>query len=74
MQQAIALPNLIANGAQFSGEVDKLSPAVLQGLAERGIKPNPGRGEDSGLHGAMVRAGKLEGGADPRREGVVLRD
>ncbi len=74
MQQAIALPNLIANGAQYSGEVDKFPPAVLQGLAERGIKPNPGRGEDSGLHGVMVRAGKLEGGADPRREGVVLRD
>ena len=31
----------------------------------------PGRGEDSGLHGIMVRGGKLEGGADPRREGVA---
>ena len=74
MQQAIALPNLIANGAQYSGEVDKFAPAVIQGLADRGIKLSPGRGEDSGLHGAAVRAGRLEGGADPRREGVVLRD
>jgi gamma-glutamyltranspeptidase len=26
----------------------------------------------SGLHGIMIRGGRLEGGADPRREGVVL--
>jgi gamma-glutamyltranspeptidase/glutathione hydrolase len=27
---------------------------------------------NSGLHGIVVRDGRLEGGADPRREGVVL--
>ena len=74
MQQAVALPNLIANGAQFTGEVEKFPPAVVKGLAARGIVLTPGRGEDSGLHGVMARGGKLEGGADPRREGVVLAD
>ena len=74
MQQAIALPNLIASGGQFNGEVDKFAPGVVKGLADRGITLSPGRGEDSGLHGVMLRDGKLEGGADPRREGVVLVD
>ena len=49
-------------------------PGVVKGLADHGITLSPGRGEDSGLHGVMLRDGKLEGGADPRREGVVLVD
>jgi gamma-glutamyltranspeptidase/glutathione hydrolase len=69
MQQAIDLPNLIARGENIAGEADKFAPGVVQGLAERGIVVKPGRGEDSGLHGVMVRGGTLEGGADRRREG-----
>jgi gamma-glutamyltranspeptidase/glutathione hydrolase len=69
MQQAIDLPNLIARGESFAGEAEKFAPGVIQGLAERGVVVKPGRGEDSGLHGVMVRDGKLEGGADRRREG-----
>jgi gamma-glutamyltranspeptidase / glutathione hydrolase len=72
MQQAIDLPNLIARGANYHGEVGRFPPAVIEGLSERGIAPRPGQGEDSGLHGMFVRQGRLEGGADPRREGVVL--
>jgi gamma-glutamyltranspeptidase/glutathione hydrolase len=71
MQQAIDLPNLIARGDSFNGEVGKFPPQVLAGLKARGIELRPGQGEDSGLHGVMVRAGRLEGGADPRREGVA---
>jgi len=33
---------------------------------------HPGQGEDSGVHGVMIRDGKIDGGFDPRREGVVL--
>ena len=73
MQQAIALPNVIANGDRFNGETEGLSPEVVKGLAARGMTFTAGRGENSGLHGVMVRGGTLEGGADPRREGVVLR-
>jgi gamma-glutamyltranspeptidase/glutathione hydrolase len=70
MQAAIDLPNLIARGAVFAGEVDKFPPAVVEGLRARGIVLQPGQGEDSGLHGVWIRNGRLEGGADPRREGV----
>jgi len=74
MQQAVALPNLIANGDRYSAEVDKLGPEVAKGLADRGMNFGAGRGENSGLHGVMARGGTLEGGADPRREGVALPD
>jgi gamma-glutamyltranspeptidase/glutathione hydrolase len=72
VQQAIALPNLIARGANFNGEVTKFSPEILEGLRERGIDLKPGQGEDSGIQGVMIRDGGVDGGADPRREGVVL--
>ena len=71
LQQAIDLPNLIARGKDFGGETAKFPPGVLAGLAERGVEVKPGRGEESGLHGVVLReGGVLEGGADPRREGV----
>lgn len=72
MQQAIALPNLVARGSSFGGEVDKFSPEILAGLRARGIDLKPGQGEDSGVHGVLIRNGKIDGGFDPRREGVVL--
>lgn len=71
MQQAIAAPNLVARGG-FRGEVDRFSPGVLAGLAARGVDLKPGQGEDSGVHGVLVRDGLLDGGYDPRREGRVL--
>ncbi|HYN46901.1 MAG TPA: gamma-glutamyltransferase, partial [Allosphingosinicella sp.] len=74
MQQAIDLPNLIARGAAYQGEVDRFPPAVIEGLRARGIGLRPGQGEDSGLHAMFIRQGRPEGGADPRREGVVLID
>jgi gamma-glutamyltranspeptidase/glutathione hydrolase len=72
MQEAIALPNLVARNEVFNGEVTRFSPALLAGLRERGIELRPGQGEDSGVHGVLLRGGRIEGGADPRREGVVL--
>ena len=73
-QQAIDLPNVIARGAAIVGEEAKLDPALRAGLAERGIVVASGGGEESGLHAVMRRDGRLLGGADPRREGVVLED
>ena len=72
MSQALAAPNLVARGANFNGEVTKFPPEVLEGLRRRGIDLKPGQGEDSGLTGVLVRDGRIDGGADPRREGVVL--
>jgi gamma-glutamyltranspeptidase/glutathione hydrolase len=74
MQQAIDLPNLVARGAAFNGEAAKFPPAVLEGLAERGIVVQAGRGEESGLHGILLHEdGTTEGAADPRREGVFRK-
>ena len=72
MQQAIALPNLIARGPAFHGEVTKFPPGLLAALRSRGIDLQPGEGEDSGVQGVLIRDGRIDGGADPRREGVVL--
>ena len=72
VQQALATPNLVARGANFNGEVTKFSPALLAALAQRGVKIRPGQGEDSGVHAVLIRDGRIDGGFDPRREGVVL--
>ena len=72
MQESIDLPNLIARGSVFAGEVSRFPPAIVEGLSARGVTLRPGAGEDSGLHGVFFRRGSFEGGADPRREGVVL--
>ena len=71
LQQAIDLPNVYARGADFYGEVNKFSPELRAALLARGMAIKAGRGEESGLHGVIVRGGgALEAGADPRREGV----
>ena len=72
MQDAIALPNIVARGDAYSAESDLFPPGVAQALLAKGINIGPARGENSGLHGVLVKDGKLTGGADPRREGVVL--
>ena len=72
MQQALAEPNLVARGVSFQGEVTKFDPRILEGLTQRGIDLKPGQGEDSGVHGVLIRNGRVEGGYDPRREGQVI--
>jgi gamma-glutamyltranspeptidase/glutathione hydrolase len=72
MPQALGEPNLVARGPNLQGEVAKFSPRILEGLRQRGIDLKPGQGEDSGLTGVLIRDGRIDGGADPRREGVVL--
>jgi gamma-glutamyltranspeptidase/glutathione hydrolase len=72
MADALAAPNLVARGPNFNGEVTKFSPAILEGLRQRGIALRPGQGEDSGLTGVLIRNGRIDGAADPRREGVIL--
>jgi gamma-glutamyltranspeptidase/glutathione hydrolase len=72
MQAAIELPNLIARGNDFVGELGRFSPQLLAGLSARGIEVTSGHAEGSGLHGIRKKPdGSYEGGADSRREGVV---
>jgi len=72
MTKALAEPNLVARGPNFQGEITKFSPQVLAGLRQRGIDLRPGQGEDSGVTAVLIRNGRIDGAADPRREGVVL--
>jgi gamma-glutamyltranspeptidase/glutathione hydrolase len=72
MSQALATPNLVARRTSFQGEVTKFAPDVLEGLRQRGIDLKPGQGEDSGVQGVLIRDGRIDASADPRREGVVL--
>jgi gamma-glutamyltranspeptidase/glutathione hydrolase len=62
----------VARGPNFQGEVTKFSPQLLEGLRRRGVDLKPGQGEDSGVTAVLIRDGRIDGGADPRREGVVL--
>ena len=72
MQDAVALPNLIAGGSFYAAEAAKFSPAVVSGLEARGVKLSSGFGaEGSGLHGIEATPKGLRGGADPRREGIA---
>jgi len=72
MPKALAEPNLVARGPNLQGEVTVFSPQVLEGLRQRGIDLRPGQGEDSGVTAVLIRNGRIDGAADPRREGVVL--
>jgi gamma-glutamyltranspeptidase/glutathione hydrolase len=71
LQAAIDLPNLIARGDVYGAELDRMPAAVADGLKARGVTLTGGRGEGSGLHGVRATAAGLEGGADPRRDGVA---
>jgi gamma-glutamyltranspeptidase / glutathione hydrolase len=72
VQDAIDLPNFVSLGDYYATEPAKLAPGVVDGLAALGVKAQGGyAGEGSGLHGIVMKDGHLEGGADPRREGVA---
>jgi gamma-glutamyltranspeptidase / glutathione hydrolase len=73
MRDAEALPNLIAHGANFTGDAAKFSPALLDGMSAHGLTVRASQYEESGLTGLKVLPdGTLDGGADPRREGVAV--
>jgi gamma-glutamyltranspeptidase/glutathione hydrolase len=73
MQAALALPNLVAHGADFSAETSKFPPSFVEALNARGLDVHAGQYEESGLTGIQVASdGSLDGGADPRREGVAI--
>ncbi len=73
MQAAIDLPNIIAYRSDFSGEVGRFSSELRNGLHDLGVDLVSGRAEGSGLHGILRKPdGTYEGGADPRRDGIVM--
>lgn len=71
VEDAIALPNVVARGPSARIEAG-MAPEVLAALRARGWDIQANAGENSGLHVIRVLPdGRLEGGADPRREGVA---
>jgi gamma-glutamyltranspeptidase/glutathione hydrolase len=71
LQAAFNLPNMVARGNNFSSEANLYPPGVVDGMTKLGLTIRAGSQENSGMHGIVVRNGKLEGAADPRREGVA---
>lgn len=73
VDDALELPNLIARGDAYNAEIRKFSPAIVEGLAAKGIKLGAdSSAEGSGIQGIEMTPEGLRGGADSRREGVVL--
>ena len=72
-QDAASLPNFGSRNGPFEIEQGPWSTRHANAMRERGheISVTP---MTSGLHLIDVRNGRLEGGADPRREGVALGD
>jgi gamma-glutamyltranspeptidase/glutathione hydrolase len=72
-QAAVNLPNIIARGDTVGVEVDvDQGPETSALLRAAGYDVQDREGENSGLHVIVVREDGLEGGADPRREGVAI--
>ena len=74
IQQAIDMPHYLhRNSATLDVEKGTALEALAERLEQRGYKVKV-RDLNSGLHGIVVTADGLEGGADPRREGTVMGD
>ena len=71
-QEAIDLPNIVARGERVNVEVDRPGgPETAEALREMGYTVRERRGENSGLHTILVTESGLQGGADPRRDGIA---
>ena len=73
MQQAVSLPHLANRFGRYDLEASTAAEALAPELEALGYEVSA-RDMNSGLHGVAITATGLEGGADPRREGVVLGD
>ena len=74
-QEAVQLANVISRNGSVRLEENNLDETIIKGLENLGHKVVRSRGEISGLH--IIRRkpdGSYDGGADPRREGVVVSE
>lgn len=70
-QQAISLPNFGASESHLPLEAGRFAPATLQALRQRGHEVRE-QEMTSGLQAIQRTPAGYFGGADPRREGIVL--
>ncbi len=71
IQQAISSPHLVNRFGKFDVEAGTAAEDLAAGLTALGFEVGA-RNLNSGLHGIAITAEGLQGGADPRREGIVL--
>ncbi len=78
-QEASALPNIVARGPTVRVETSDATAGPnptgkiwAKMLTDAGFKVQEVSGEVSGLNLIVARHDRLEGGADPRREGVAI--
>lgn len=71
-QAAVDMAHITAARTPARAEMERLPKGVAEGLAARGWELQPTTFEASGLHVVKVGPQALQGGADPRREGVAV--
>jgi gamma-glutamyltranspeptidase/glutathione hydrolase len=72
-QEAISLPNFASMNGPSLLEENRFPPFTLQALRQRGAEVRE-QALTSGLQALQIQADGIQGGADPRREGIVLGD
>jgi len=70
VQQADSMPPLVNRFGTYDVEEGTSAETLIQPLTAMGFEVNA-RGLNSGLH-AIAIGPQLEGGADPRREGIAM--
>ncbi|WP_108819960.1 gamma-glutamyltransferase [Pseudovibrio sp. Alg231-02] len=71
IQEAISMPHLVNRFGTYDLEKGTAAEKLQPALDAMGYKTNI-RDLNSGLHGIVITADGLQGGVDPRREGLAL--
>lgn len=71
VQEAIDMPHLVNRFGTYDVEEGTSAEGFTDALAEMGFEVGA-RGLTSGLHAIAITDAGLEGGADPRREGIAI--
>ena len=71
IQQSLSMPHLINRYGVYDLEKGTDAEAFERKLIAKGFNVRP-RTLNSGLHAIRITESGLEGGADPRREGIAL--
>jgi gamma-glutamyltranspeptidase/glutathione hydrolase len=73
VQQAVSLPHFVNRFGPYELEAGTKAAALAKDLQALGYQTKLDD-QNSGLHGIEITPAGIEGGADPRREGVALGD